>query len=119
MSDFSVARLKAFKQQLLELGQELKSLEQQREDAAEVVELDQTRVGRLSRMDALQAQAMAKESQRRQQLQLVEIAAALNRIESGDFGYCTECGEPVALARLEHNPSARYCIECAGKAEQG
>lgn len=81
------------------------------------VALDQTRVGRLSRMDALQNQAMAQETERRRQLELTQIDSALQRLEDGTYGDCIECGEPIADKRLEFDPSALLCIECAGKEE--
>lgn len=81
------------------------------------VELDQTRVGRLSRMDALQNQAMAQETERRRQHELTQIDAALRRLEDGSYGECLECGEPIAAKRLELDPSAPLCIGCAGKGE--
>lgn len=82
-------------------------------EAAETVELDQTRQGRLSRMDAMQQQAMSRETNRRRDLELARIEAALRRVEAGDYGYCTVCGEPIAAARLEVDPAATRCIRCA------
>jgi DnaK suppressor protein len=79
------------------------------------VELDQSRVGRLSRMDAMQGQAMSQEAQRRRELELRQIAAAMQRIDAGDYGYCLDCDEPIAEARLEIDPSTPRCIVCAGK----
>ncbi len=66
-------------------------------DAAGIVELDQSRVGRLSRMDAMQAQAMSQESNRRREATLAAIGTALTRIESGIFGICIDCGETSIL----------------------
>ena len=81
--------------------------------AAGTVELDQTRQGRLSRMDALQQQAMAAETQRRRALEIQRIGAALRRIAEGEYGYCLTCGEDMVLARLEFDPAATQCIACA------
>jgi DnaK suppressor protein len=64
-------------------------------------------------MDALQAQAMSQETERRRQVELRQIASALRRIDSGDYGYCTECDEPIAEARLRYNPATPLCIHCA------
>ena len=102
-----------FKSQLLEQQRELIELRQTGNDAAAVVELDQTRVGRLSRMDALQSQAMSQERERRREIQLQKIAAALGRIELDEFGYCTECGDEIALKRLQFDPAANLCFDCA------
>jgi len=89
-----------------------------RDDDAQSVELDQTRVGRLSRMDAMQAQAMAQETQRRDQLELSRIDAALERFGKDEYGYCLRCGEQISERRLEVDPAATLCIKCASAAEQ-
>lgn len=77
------------------------------------VELDQTSVGRLSRIDAMQVQAMAMANQQRRRTELDRVKAALRRIDSDDFGYCVACGEEIAEGRLKHNPAATTCIRCA------
>lgn len=82
------------------------------EDRA-IVALDQQAIGRLSRMDALQRQAMATAQGRRQDARRGRIVAALRRIEKGEFGYCAECGEDIAPARLELDPTVPTCIGCA------
>ena len=112
---FTAPELARIRQQLLQLQQELLDLNESGDQASAVVELDQSRVGRLSRMDALQDQAMAQEQKRRRAQELQQIAAALQRIDSGDYGYCLECGNEIASKRLEFNPSAPLCIDCAGK----
>ena len=84
-------------------------------DAAATVELDQTRLGRLSRMDALQGQAMSQEMQRRHEQELRRIAQALKRLENDEFGECLQCGEMIANGRLSIDPSASLCIRCADK----
>jgi len=81
-----------------------------------VIDLDQQRVGRLSRMDAMQQQAMEDETGRRREKELYRIAAALDRIEIGDYGYCTACDETIAGKRLENDPASPLCISCAQKA---
>ncbi len=102
-----------FKSQLLELRRALTEAEVTGAEAEDVVELDQTRQGRLSRMDAMQAQAMSKATgaQRRQLLREIELA--LQRVEDGSYGECEECGEPIAVGRLRASPTTRYCIGCA------
>ena len=94
------------------------ALRQTQDEASDTVELDQTSVGRLSRMDALQSQAMSQALQARNQQTLRDIATALARMESGDYGYCLECGEQIAIARLQLNPSLGLCITCASLHEQ-
>ena len=82
------------------------------EDQA-VVTLDQQSVGRLSRMDALQRQAMAQATGRRREVQRQRIMAALARIDEGEYGYCVDCGEEIAAGRLEFDPAIPNCVSCA------
>jgi len=103
---------------LVELRGELESVAATGEDSAAVVELDQTKVGRLSRMDAMQAQAMAKASTRRREQTLRAIAAALQRIDDDEYGICTDCDNEINPRRLEFDPTVTRCIDCANKAEQ-
>ena len=77
------------------------------------VTLDQESVGRLSRIDAMQVQAMALAQERRRKVERAGIAAALQRIEEGEFGYCIECGDQIAEGRLRNNPTVIKCLECA------
>tara|TARA_B100000700_G_scaffold288859_2_gene345733 strand:- start:845 stop:1276 length:432 start_codon:yes stop_codon:yes gene_type:complete len=93
---------------------EILNLSDQSEDERKPVELDQQSVGRLSRMDALQVQAMAKALDSRRQGRLMQIEAALQRIESGDYGICEGCDDEIPPKRLEIDPAARRCVNCAG-----
>ena len=102
---------------LLALKQTLLKAQETGDQAEKTVELDQSRVGRLSRMDAMQAQAMSKETGRRRRQKLIQIEAALRRIEGDDYGFCQECGEQIAPARLEVDPAALLCIDCASAKE--
>ena len=110
---FSDKQLQQFRSLLLERKQALLKADETGGEAEQVVELDQARVGRLSRMDAMQAQAMSLETGRLRRLTLVKIDAALSRIEEGDFGACFECGEPINPKRLETDSTATLCINCA------
>ena len=101
------------KQRLLGLQSELQAGMAQREAAAAPVELDQTVQGRLSRVDALQGQAMAQAAVRRAQAQLLNIARALDRIDADDFGRCADCDELIAYARLQRDPTHQRCVACA------
>jgi DnaK suppressor protein len=82
------------------------------------VELDQAMQGRLSRMDALQQREMALATQRRREVELLRIEAALKRIKSEDYGYCVSCDEEIALGRLESDPAEPMCVECATDARR-
>jgi DnaK suppressor protein len=104
---------------LLGLRAELESAADLEAETAEPVELDQGKFGRLSRMDAMQGQAMAQASQerRRQLLQLID--AALQRVEDDEFGYCQHCAAAIDPRRLDFDPTTLLCIDCASKAEAG
>jgi DnaK suppressor protein len=106
------AEAEQIKQALHRLQAEIEEQEKAFSDAGRTVELDQTRVGRLSRMDAMQAQQMALETARRRQQKLSGIEGALRRIESGDYGYCFVCGDEIVINRLMADPSITRCIKC-------
>jgi len=82
-------------------------------DSRATVMLDQQSVGRLSRMDALQGQAMAKAEEERRQQTLLRIDSVLARLEREAFGECIECGEWISAKRLEWDPTVLKCIDCA------
>lgn len=82
------------------------------------ITLDQTRVGRVSRMDAIQAHEFSLEAQRRRETDLKRIEVALEKLNEGDYGWCDTCGEGIAAGRLEVDPAATLCIDCATEAEQ-
>lgn len=94
---------------------ELDTLRNATKEARAPVTLDQQSVGRLSRMDALQGQAMALEQDRRREERLKRIDAALKRIEEGEYGYCLKCDEPISKKRLDLDPAVPICIDCAAR----
>jgi DnaK suppressor protein len=102
-----------YKKLLLERQEELLSFIKDHKNDSAPVELDQTMVGRLSRMDALQGQAMAEEVKRRRDNELLRIKAALARIPEDEYGYCLNCGDDIAEERLELDPSIALCSKCA------
>ena len=90
------------------------NLQNERSSASrEVVALDQQSVGRLSRMDAMQQQQMANAEARRREQMLMRIDAAFIRMNEDEYGYCQSCGEDIPHKRLEIDPTAHQCIECA------
>lgn len=70
-------------------------------------------IGRLSRLDAMQMQEVAKAAQRRREDRVTALQNALERIDSGRFGQCTVCKQWIPLARLEAQPEASRCGDCA------
>ena len=113
MPDSNATNEEAIRVALLGMRKELRDM---LEDACEntaPVELDQTQQGRLSRMDAMQQQAMADETQRRRHVRLVQIDAALARLDDGEYGYCVTCGEEINADRLALDPAIALCLRHA------
>ena len=102
-----------FRELLDQEAAELRAAEGATEADRAPVELDQQSVGRLSRMDAMQQQAMAAAQQRRRTGRLRAIEAALRRMAEDEYGWCEECGEPIPTGRLELDPCASRCVACA------
>jgi DnaK suppressor protein len=102
-----------YREQLLQLKAALEEIEETSQQAGNTVQLDQQSVGRLSRIDALQAQQMAQASEQRRQETLTRIQGALRRIEAGTFGECFVCGELVDERRLSVDPTTTRCLACA------
>ena len=100
-------RLAALKAETIELSQR-----SQRDRSA--VQLDQQSVGRLSRMDAMQQQAMAQAQERNRATTLLRIDQAFKLIDQGEYGYCLACGEKIATKRLEIDPTTSHCVACKG-----
>lgn len=113
MTELSDARIADFRETLIALRAQLGGEDADAAEWREPVALDQQSVGRLSRMDAMQQQAMADAEARRRRSDIARIDAALRRIDEGEFGYCLTCGEAIAEKRLEIDPMATRCIACA------
>ncbi len=105
--------LKALRKQLEERKDELVQSSVSTNDDRAPVELDQAMQGRLSRMDALQQREMALAAQRRRELELTRIEAALKRLNTDEYGYCVSCDEDIALGRLKSDPAEPLCVDCA------
>lgn len=106
-----------FRFRLLAAREKILSLTETRNATAATVTLDQASVGRLSRMDALQQQAMAINNQQRAQMTLRRIDAALLRCNDGSYGLCIDCDVLISPLRLEFDPTALRCIHCATASE--
>ncbi len=112
-------------EQIVELGRALQELDAQLRDhlavsqeSAAAVELDQTSVGRLSRMDAMQAQQVAAASRRQAQVRLDQVRAAVKLLSDGDYGLCRLCEEPIGYRRLQARPESPLCVTCQGRRER-
>jgi len=107
------------KKQLNELAKQLKQQKQlllaqldDNEEHSAPVKLDQQAVGRVSRVDAIQQQQMAKANREQDKQLLKATNSSLKRIDENEYGYCLECGEPIGYARLQVQPWAANCVGC-------
>lgn len=107
-TDLSWARTR-----LLARRAEIVALSHGSAESRQPVALDQQSVGRVSRVDALQQQAMAQASEANRRHELRRIDAALKRLDEGDFGVCEACGEPIPERRLRIDPAVTECVTCA------
>lgn len=109
------------KQLIALLNEQKRQISQQLEqnlESSQPVTLDQQSVGRVSRIDAIQQQQMAKASRQQDTAILKATCASLKRVENDEYGYCLECGEPIGFARLQVQPHASLCLDCQSAMEQ-
>ena len=108
-------QLQSFRSQLIQRRSELETASDKTRNqrSASAVHLDPSSVGRLSRMDAIQVQAMAQALEVKRAEELLRISAALQRIENDEFGICLICYDDIALPRLQLDPSYARCVDCA------
>lgn len=110
--------LPALRAALVARLRELSGASESTAESRRAVTLDQSSVGRLSRADALQVQAMALATEDRRRAEARRIEAAIRRIDEGEYGDCVSCGEPIAPQRLAADPVTPTCIDCASGAER-
>ena len=108
--------LSALRARLVERLEGLRTASEATAQSRKPVELDQTTVGRLSRMDALQVQAMAKATERQRLAEIQRVQGAIERIDEGEYGACVMCGDDIAEKRLAVDPTIPTCIACASGA---
>jgi len=112
LSDAEITRFKALlEKQLTEAAEGIQAAD------TGTVTLDQSRVGRLSRMDALQQQAMASSLKERMQRGEKRIRAALARTNAGSYGKCCQCGDEISIERLNADPATPFCSDCQDEIE--
>lgn len=101
------------KAKLLALLVELENLSTTAQENRKPIHLDQQAVGRLSRMDSLQIQAMDMAQERARQKQIARLHSALKRLDTGEYGYCAKCDLAISPQRLHIDPAALLCVNCA------
>ncbi|MCK9606296.1 MAG: TraR/DksA C4-type zinc finger protein [Methylomonas sp.] len=100
-----------------QLDEAITALELADQTNSGTVQLDQSRVGRLSRMDAMQQQAMSQSLRERLLRNRRRLEAALERVRNGSFGLCCRCEDELEAVRLETEPAAPFCADCQDEIE--
>ena len=111
------ADLKALRAALVERLEGLRAASETTAENRVPVELDQTSVGRLSRMDAMQVQAMAVATERRRAEEAARVEVAILRIDEDEYGYCVMSGEPIGYRRLKARPETPFSLETQARME--
>ena len=117
MKELNVQQLACLNQKLLAQQSELGQLLKNKEADAQPVALDQSAVGRVSRIDAIQQQSMALANRANYLRRFKLVCKALKSIELNEYGYCQQCGELITYARLQLQPEVSFCIVCQTKSE--
>ena len=117
MDELTDAQQRELQADLLSLRQELTEIVDGLAEGTRPVEPDSA-IGRITRMDAIQGQQMAKASQRTARVRLQQIAAALQRAGAGAYGECAECGHDIGYPRLKARPEAPFCLQCQSRREK-
>ena len=117
MTPLTAAEQRELYDKLVETKAELKTLLADSSASSQTVDLDQP-IGRLSRMDALQQQAMAKANRAGHQRRITLIDAALAAMKSGCYGECRRCEEPIGFSRLQVRPESPFCLDCQKESEK-
>lgn len=108
----TASELETFRQRLLSLQREI-TAEFEADSAADSSISPDNAIGRLTRMEAIQAQSISNAGKGRQKKRLDLIGRALVAIEEGDYGLCARCGQAIQTGRLEFRPESRVCMACA------
>ena len=102
---------------LQKLHEELTELVASTTEAAKPVDLGEP-IGRLSRVDAMQQQRMVAANRQAAKQRRRQVEAALDRIDSDEYGEFLGCGEDIEPRRLEAQPEAPLCLECQSQRER-
>ena len=116
-SQFTQTQIAHCKASLEQLKDHLQDQIKQSWQSTEVVNLDQTLIGRISRADAMQQQNVAISARNSATIKLRKVQLALNTIEKNSYGYCRKCDESIGYPRLEAQPEANLCIYCQDEAD--
>jgi DnaK suppressor protein len=117
MTHLTDDQLEGFRRRLLAMSAQVEALLTQTEADTRPVDLELP-IGRLTRIDAIQMQAMAQQNRRQVEARGQQVAAALNAFGAGTYGLCRHCKGPISLRRLEVLPETPFCLDCQESFEQ-
>lgn len=117
MEHLSPEEVRALRARLEQLVTDLEVALDGSRGAAATVELDPCKVGRLSRIDAIQAQRIAQATRARSKLRLQQVRAALDAMDRDEYGLCRLCDDPIPLERLARSPESPLCLACQREVE--
>ncbi|MFN2238885.1 MAG: TraR/DksA family transcriptional regulator [Thermoanaerobaculia bacterium] len=112
MVTFTAEELKHFHDELVTAKEAAETVLRQKTQSDSPIERSGSAIGRLSRMDAIQVQAMQEMGHRQLEIRLKQIEQALAAIDQGKYGICRGCKEPIGIKRLEAVPEAPFCVDC-------
>ena len=110
-------QLNDIRAQLVEKLSELDRALELTNDHAQTVVLDQTAVGRVSRVEALQDQQLGLAHQRQIAVEILLVKKALRKLDTGEYGLCERCDEDIPAARLQLIPECECCVVCLSGTE--
>jgi DnaK suppressor protein len=111
MSNLDRSETKGLHRDLLSLQREIENLLDLTSDGVRTVDLDEP-IGRLTRMDSLQMQSLARASRQGLEVKRRQVLAALDAMAKGEYGVCRRCEEPVGFRRLKVRPETPFCLGC-------
>ncbi len=117
MQGLSPKNKQSLKSLLVQMHRDLEEQLSLSEAAIGIVTLDQTTIGRITRMDAMQQQSMAAFTREKAALRLRKVTLALHNMDHDEYGYCKKCDELIALPRLLAQPEANLCLSCQDRAD--
>jgi DnaK suppressor protein len=123
MTALSTEQRQALREQLQQrakvLGGELRDVSAERQSAGPAKRPGDTPDDAGDQGEQVQRDEVREAEQNRDAAELADIDAALQRMDSGRYGECVDCGVDIPLARLQAQPAAARCVACQEKVEAG
>lgn len=118
MEELSSEQLEELQRDLLSLSEEIERLLTLTKDGVRPVDLEEP-IGRLTRMDALQQQSLARANRQVLELRRKQVLGALKVYDSGSYGMCRSCEGHIGFRRLKVRPETPFCVRCQERMESG